>query len=180
MSLRKLPRYIPEKKVLYRCIRKKVNYMYDPNKGEKKITVFVYIIQKTFWAFSSCSYSLEERVFTFLGKKNNGFKEGTIFKISGNVWGYEISLFNIYGENEILLEPERKLKITEKVSELNDIVFVECEMLDTPIVLDKVKILISYDYYEKIPFEVSRLSKSKDLYNSTSGIIHDELIIMKY
>ena len=100
-------------------------------------------------------------------------KKEQFFKISGNVWGYEISLFNIYGENEILLEPERKLKITEKVYELNDIVFVECEMLDTPIVLDKVKILISYDYYEKIPFEVSRLSKSKDLYNSTAGIIHN-------
>ena len=48
LSLRKLPRYIPEKKVLYRCIRKKVNYMYDPNKGEKKIIVIVLIIQKHF------------------------------------------------------------------------------------------------------------------------------------
>ena len=101
LSLRKLPKYIPEKKVLYRCIRKKVNYMYDPNKGEKN-NCYCINNTKTFWAFSSCSL---ERDFTFLKEKNNGYKEGTIFTISGNVWGYEISLFNVCGENEILLEP---------------------------------------------------------------------------
>ena len=172
LSLRKLPKYIPEKKVLYRCIRKKVNYMYDPNKGEKN-NCYCINNTKTFWAFSSCSL---ERNFDFLENKNNGYKEGTIFKISGNVWGYEISLFNICGENEILLEPERKLKITEKVYEY--VVFVECEMLDTPLVLDIVKIIISYDD-KKRPFEISKSSNSKDLYDSTSGIIHDGVDIKK-
>ena len=138
-------------------------------KGEKKNNCYCINNTKTFWAFSSCSL---ERNFDFLEKKNNGYKEGTIFKISGNIWGYEISLFNICGENEIILEPERKLKITEKVYELNDVVFVECEMLDTPIVLDIVKIIISYDG-QKHPFEISKSSNLKDLYYLTAGIMHD-------
>lgn len=142
--------------------------MYDPNKGEKN-NCYCINNTKTFWAFSSCSL---ERDFTFLKKNNNGYKEGTIFKISGNVWGYEISLFNVCGENEILLEPERKLKITEKVYELNDIVFVECEMLDTPKVLDIVKIIINYND-SKYQLEISKSSNSKDLYKSATEIMHD-------
>ena len=45
-------------------------------------------------------------------------------------------------------------------------------MLDTPLVLDIVKIIISYDD-KKRPFEISKSSNSKDLYDLTSGIIHD-------
>jgi len=50
---------------LYRCIGKKVNYMYDPNKGEKN-NCYCINDTKTFWAFSSCSL---ERDLNFLKKK---------------------------------------------------------------------------------------------------------------
>ena len=45
-------------------------------------------------------------------------------------------------------------------------------MLDTSLVLDVVKIIISYDD-KKHPFQISKSSNSKDLYDSTAGIIHD-------
>lgn len=135
--------------------------MYDPNKEEKN-NCYCINNTKIFWAFSSCSL---DKDFRFLKQKNNGYKEGTIFKISGNDWGYDISLLNVFGENEIILEPERKFKIIEKVYELNDVVFVECEILDTPIVLnDTVKIFINYDDY-KYPLEISQSLYFFDLKN---------------
>ena len=35
-------------------------------------------------------------------------KSGTIFRLEGDIWGYDITLFSKYDEKEILLEPERK------------------------------------------------------------------------
>lgn len=186
LSLRKLPKYIPEKKnILYRCIQTKVKYMYDPNKEEKNNCYYLNN-QKTFWGFSSSS---NERNFEFLKKKSGNYREGTIFTLSGNFRGYDITLFNVFKENEILLEPERKFKIIEKVYELNDIVYVECEILDTPIVLNfftTVTIVINYEN-EKYPLE--NLNKSvtiNEIINSFKEKYHfyinmeDSLIILMH
>ena len=135
-SLRKLKRYYPNKesKYLYRCISTKVELnkdSFDKNKipylrGETKI----------FWAFSSASKYPQES-YNFLGAEGNN-KIGTIFTLTGDVWGYDISLFNVFNENEILLEPERKIKIKESIPPINDIIHVRCKILQTPIVLEKI------------------------------------------
>ena len=135
-SLRKLKRYYPDKesKYLYRCISTKVELnrdSFDKNKipylrGETKI----------FWAFSSASYNAQE-CYNFLGEKDNN-KIGTIFTLTGDVWGYDITLFNVFGEDEILLEPERKIKIKESIPPINGIIHVRCKILQTPIVLEKI------------------------------------------
>ena len=56
--------------------------------------------------------------------------------ISGNVWGYDISLFNVFNEEEILLEPERKYYIENHFPEVNDLIYVICQVKDTPLVLE--------------------------------------------
>jgi hypothetical protein len=129
-TLRKLKRYYPdpESNFLYRCIDVKVNV--DP---EKNPVPYIKGNTKTFWGFTSTSTSIKSS-YEFLDKKEK-FKKGTIFHISGNIWGYDITFFNFYGEDEVLLEPERKIFIYEQQPEINDIINIRCKILDTPIVL---------------------------------------------
>ena len=76
---------------------------------------------------------------------NNGYhnekqiKKGTFFSLYGKVWGYDISLFNTYNEIEIILEPERKFRIESVIPDVNDLVVVTCEIIDSPIVLNDLK-----------------------------------------
>ena len=142
MALRKLKRYYPdeEQKYLYRGISIQVNTKIDPHRP--KSVPYLRNKQKCFWAFTSTS-PLESKAFDFLG--NNGYhnekqiKKGTFFSLYGKVWGYDISLFNTYNETEILLEPERKFRVENVISDANDIIVVTCEILDSPIVLDDLK-----------------------------------------
>ena len=145
-ALRKLPKYYPDEKAkfLYRCIKTKVNQKYDPFRPE-----FIPYIRdpnnpdkiKTFWGFTSTSPRIDLAL-TFLNDKKKVEKEilksGTIFTLTGKVWGYDITLFNFYKEKEILLEPERKYKIDEALPEINDIIRIRCEILDTDIVLPDI------------------------------------------
>ena len=132
-SLRKLKRYYPdpEKKFLYRCIDFKVNLMIDPF----NINLVPYIRgnTKTFWGFTSTSPNVK-MTYNFLGKRKD-IKSGTIFTLGGDVWGYDITLFNYFGEEEILLEPERKIFIEQSMPEVNEIIFITANILDTPLVL---------------------------------------------
>ena len=140
MALRKLPRYYPDKQ-LYRCISKKV-MLYNPS--NKKFIPYEIGNQKTFWAFTSTSIKFEES-YKFLGKNNNidddEFKTGTIFSLSGNIWGYDITVLSCYEkEEEIILEPERKYIIKEVIPNVNDIIIIRGEFEDTPIVLKEIKL----------------------------------------
>ena len=132
-SLRKLKRFYPnsEIKYLYRCIGAKVNLKENPK--DKNFIPYANGNIKTFWAFTSASPDAE-MTYRFLGKKEK-MNSGTRFTLTGNVWGYDISLFNIFDENEILLEPERKFLIDEVKPEVNEIIDIRCEVLDTPLVL---------------------------------------------
>ena len=153
-TLRKLPKYYLDEKTkyLYRCIKTKVSQKYDPFKPE-----FVPYVRdpnnpdrtKTFWAFTSCSPRLDLTL-TFLNDKkiitNEIIKSGTIFTLMGKDWGYDITLFNFYNETEILLEPERKYKIDEALPEINDIIRIRCEIIDSPeILIESKKIIIKYE-----------------------------------
>ena len=42
-------------------------------------------------------------------KEEKKIKSGTIFSLGGDIWGYDITLFNYFKEEEILLEPEKNL-----------------------------------------------------------------------
>jgi len=124
-SLRKLPRYFPNQinGYLYRCINKHINYLIDPYKP--KAIPYLKGNKKTFWGFTSTSPNVIT-TYKFLGQ-NQSFKSGTIFSLSGNIWGYDITLFNFYKEEEILLEPERKFTVINIIPPLNNIIYVECK-----------------------------------------------------
>ena len=68
-------------------------------------------------------------------KEEEKIKSGTIFLLGGDIWGYNISLFNYFGEEEILLEPERKYKVDNILPPVNEIIYVNCKILTTPLVL---------------------------------------------
>lgn len=125
-ALRKLKKIKINK--LFRCINCKVKTEKDPNNA--KFIPYVKGNQKIFWPFTSTSYD-EEECDKFLND-NNG--TGTKFIMEGkNLWGYDISLFNVCGEKEILLEPERKY-IIENIKE-GKITEITCKMIDAPQVL---------------------------------------------
>ena len=118
-SLRKLPTYkLSNNDFLFRAINQKVNV------SEKVV--------KVFWGFTSTSND-KETTFKFLDN-NNYNKSGTFYKLYGDIVGYDIELFNSFGEKEILLEPER-LFIVESVNYFNDVIEVTCEILNTPLIL---------------------------------------------
>ena len=136
MTLRKLPRCYPDKQ-LYRCIDIIV-HLNDP--FNKKYVPYELGKEKTFWAFTSTSTN-NKSSYDFLGKKSptDNYKRGTIFSLSGNIWGYDIKLFSCYPkEEEILLEPERKYIIKEIYPEVNDILIIRGEFKDTPNVLKDI------------------------------------------
>ena len=122
-----------KKNCLFRCITNKVKLEKDPNNS--KYIPYKAGNNKVFWAFTSTSYE-EKEAENFLG---NG--TGTKYRIVGdNLFGYDITLFNVCGEKEILLEPERKYKI-EYVKNNNNIIEVTCKINDDSKILgicDKV------------------------------------------
>ena len=127
-SLRKLPRYTPVNGVLYRGIRVHVQTEMDPEYPKRK--PYAAGNEKVWWTFTSTTEDLETTE-AFIGEN-----EGTLFAISGKPWGYDISLFSDYpDEKEILLEPERKLKITGVTRDEN-VISVNAEMVKTPLVLE--------------------------------------------
>ena len=130
VALRGLPK--TKKNVLFRCISCKVKLVKDPN--NEKYIPYQQGNQKIFWPFTSTSDD-EKLIENFLG---NG--TGTKYKIIGdNLWGYDITLFNVYGEKEILLEPERKYEI-QNVKEGN-IIEITCNVVDNPQILEICKFI---------------------------------------
>ena len=133
-SLRKLDIYYPSqtKKYLYRCISDKVALEKDP--FNDKLIPYVSGNQKTFWGFTSTSHNPKTTI-DFLGT-NQQFKTGTIFTFTGEVWGYDITLFNICREEEILLEPETKFIVDDVFPPVNEIIHITCKIIKSPLVLD--------------------------------------------
>ena len=80
-SLRKLPRYYPTNKYLYRCITHKVSLSKDP--FNKKMVPYIAGNKKTFWGFTSTS-SNPKMTYNFL-KEEEKIKTGTIFILGGDI-----------------------------------------------------------------------------------------------
>jgi len=110
----------------------KVSLSKDPN--NEKLVPYMAGNNKTFWGFTSTSPD-PKMTYSFL-KKEEQMKTGTIFTLLGDVWGYDIKLFNFFHENEILLEPERKFKVIDALPPVNDIIHVTCSIYKTPLILD--------------------------------------------
>ena len=126
---------------LFRCIGSEVKLEKDPNNS--KYVPYKVGNEKTFWPFTSTS-DIEKMTENFL---NNG--KGTKYKIVGDdLWGYDITLFNVFNEREILLEPERKYLI-EKIHKGN-LTEVTCRIKNTPQILLKA-------IYESVKSIVSKL-----------------------
>jgi len=147
-SLRKIPIYYPDKanNHLYRCIRQKVNLSKDP--FNDKLIPYIVGNKKTFWGFTSTS-SNPKISYQFLDTTKQ-MKSGTLFALEGDLWGYDITLFNWFGEKEILLEPERKFIVHNVLPALNEIIIVTCTILKSPIILDNngIKNLIKDEEYK--------------------------------
>ena len=131
-ALRKLPRFKPKNNVLYRCLTCHVSLTEDEN--NKGSVPYKIGNTKTFWGFTSTSID-PKMTYSFLGAKEQ-MKTGTIFSLSGDVWGYDIESFNFFKEKEILLEPERKFKIINALPPVNGIINIACEILKTNLVLN--------------------------------------------
>ena len=147
-SLRKLTIYYPDKanNHLYRCIRQKVSLSKDP--FNDKLIPYIVGNKKTFWGFTSTS-SNPKISYQFLDTTKQ-IKSGTVFTLEGDLWGYDITLFNWFGEKEILLEPERKFIVHNVLPALNEIISVTCTILKSPIILDnyEIKNLIKNEEYK--------------------------------
>ena len=156
-SLRKLERYYPnlngKSKYLYRCINSKVSINED--RFNPKLVPYIEGNTKTFLGFTSTSPN-PQMTYDFLkGEENN--KNGTIFTLTGKIWGYDITLFNYFNENEILIEPERKFTIDEVLPPINGIIHIRCDIQDNPLVL----------------IDISQKKEIKN-YNNSFQILEDE------
>ena len=157
-SLRKLKRYYPTKtnKYLYRCITHKVTLVKDP--FDDKIIPYMSGNQKTFWGFTSTSTN-PKTAYQFL-KNENKNKAGTIFTLQGNIWGYDIELFNYYYEKEILLEPEKIFIVDNVLPEINGVISVTCTLLKSPLILENAGIEQNYNLNNIINEEEEKIDEN--------------------
>ena len=84
----------------------------------------------------------------------------------GNIWGYDINLFNVCGEDEILLEPEREMLVIDSIPPINQVTHVRCEIKDTPIVLNN---LFEKQSIEKLSKQIQNINISNS-YNVNENI----------
>ena len=72
----------------------------------------------------------------FLAKENK-LNSGTIFILTGDYIGYDISPFSCFkSEEEILLEPETKILIKDDPFVSKNIITIRCEVQKTEIILE--------------------------------------------
>ena len=133
-SLRKLPKYkLEQNKFLYRSIGLNLNLDLTVN----NIIPYIKGNINIFGGFTSTS-TYPRFTYNDLGMKKD-IKKGAILIINGkDIFGYDISLFNIYGEEEILLEPERKFEIEDSNQFLKEIICLKCKIKETPIIFKEI------------------------------------------
>ena len=129
-ALRKLPRFVPEDHTLYRGLMAHVQ-----TEADQSFLKESHMQQET---RRHGGRSLPQQQAWKSHRDSLKKLEATLFVVSGSPWGYDISVFSDFPEEEeILLEPERKLKVASVVKE-GQLITVIVEMLDTPLVLEKV------------------------------------------
>lgn len=138
-ALRKLPKYYMDStnKYLYRCIKKRIK---EEINGYHSGGINIF--------FSFTSTTMNQRTSNdFLNRVNgDNNKSGTIFVLEGDIWGYNITIFNYFGEVEILLEPETKF-IVNYIYPVNDLTFINCKVIESHNVLPEIENTV-YDYIQ--------------------------------
>ena len=170
-SLRKLPRYYPKLKKLYRCIGRLVSLSDDP--FNKKLVPYKIGNMKKLWAFTSTSLNpissydfLKDEEYEFKSGEEYEFKSGTVFTYQGdNLWGYNINLFSYYypKEEEVLIEPERKIFVDNVLPPQNGIINVTCTIIDSPLILQNI---IPYNEELEEEKKENNRYKSSNLFNN--------------
>ena len=92
------------------------------------------------WAFTSTSLNPYSS-YKFLKEEGYDFKSGTCFTYQGkDLWGYNINLFSYYypKEEEVLIEPERKIYVDNALPPLNEIINITCTIMEAPLVLEDI------------------------------------------
>ena len=115
-TLRKLNRFYPDKKYLYRNIATQVDI--KENIFNKNKIPYSRGKMKIFWGFTSTSTQIRKTL--CINGENIDFTEGTLFTLYGNNWGYDISFFNEKMNEEIILEPEIKGIVINVVPPINN------------------------------------------------------------
>lgn len=137
-SLRKLPKYYPKYKKLYRCITRQVSLSKDP--FNEKLVPYEIDNLKVLWAFTSTS--INPRIaYEFLKDEGYEFRSGTVFTYQGdNLWGYNIHLFSYFypNEEEVLIEPETLIYVDNVLPPQNEIINITCTIIETPLVLKNI------------------------------------------
>lgn len=128
-SLRKLPRYYPSNnsKYLYRTLSVQVSISKENSNGES--SSFCIGSKKTFLGFMSTCID-PSTAYSFL-RRDSDIKKGTIFILGGDVWGYDIALFNYFNEKEILLEPGTNYIVENALPPLNGVIYISCNVIDS-------------------------------------------------
>ena len=135
-TLRKLNKYYPTKKYLYRYIKTPVDIEYNIINKKNKIPFSKGKI-KTFWGFTSVTSQIRKTL-DIDGEIIN-FNKGTIFALYGNIWGYDISLFNDKMNEQILLEPEQNGLVIDVVppTKNNEIINIRIKIEKCNNILEK-------------------------------------------
>ena len=178
-SLRKLKKYQIQSNYLYRCINKNVNI----NIFKADFIPYILGNTKTFWGFTSTSTNID------IAKKFLGDNEGTIFHLYGNICGYDITPFNYYNENEILIEPEREIYISEQPLEINGILNIKCFIKKTPLVLNSIICSMEHDdnfinnnYINKYEGQENKINNqipmNPMMYNNNPNYMGNMLLLM--
>ena len=177
-SLRKLPKYYPKNKYLYRCITYQVAT--SQNFNNKNYVPYAIGNSKTFWGFTSTSPDAKF-TYSFLNKEEKN-KTGTIFSLGGDIWGYNIEKFNYFNEQEILLEPERKFIIDNILPPVNGVINITCIILESNLILENNDINSNSDINENedsnsnldeciVKFEMEAKIYEENKYASGIGIL---------
>ena len=134
-ALRKLTRYYPKQKYMYRCINMQVDLKEDY--FNQKIIPYQKGVQKTFYGFISIT-SKVDLTYNLNGKKEE-IKNATIFDIYGDFWGYDISPFNKLVDEEIILEPEKKFIVRNAIPpNKNEIIHIRCKIENSYNILENI------------------------------------------
>ena len=115
-SLRKLDKFIPQQKYLFKYIDRHLN-LKETYFNQNEI-IYKKGITKIFWGFASFSPSIKKSY--FIDGKEKIINEGTILTLYGDIYGYDISLFNSDMEEEIILEPGQKCLVINAVPPINN------------------------------------------------------------
>ena len=177
-SLRKLNKYYPNQKYLYRCIDTQVDLV--KNIFNKNKIPFSRGKIKTFWGFSSVTSQIRRTL--SIDNEKIDYNQGTIFTLYGNIWGYDISLFNDKMDEEIILEPEQNYLVRNVVPPINNkkIINIRIKIENCNNVLKKNSLLdtrIKIENCNNVLKETDLLEKKSDLgYESNS----EDKIIIQY